>query len=112
MPLAFWQAFMLTVLIETPVYAWFYKARDWRKIIVLSAVLNAVTLSFVWFIFFPSIADYAQFFVSSELYAFATEAIVFAEVFRREGWQKAVVASAIANAFSAGVGLLIAFYIT
>ena len=111
MSLAFWQALILTTIIETPIYAWFYRKRKWWKISILSFLLNAVTLSFVWFIFFPSIADYAQAFVSSELYVFAAEAIVFSEVYKKEGWRNAAVASAFANAASAGIGLLLTFYI-
>ena len=109
MLLVFWQALILTIAIETPIYCWFYKARDWRKVVLISILLNAVTLSFVWFIFYPSISDYAQFFIAAELYAFAAEAIVFAELLKKEGWGTALTASAIANAFSAGAGLVIGF---
>lgn len=109
MYLVFWQAFILTVLLETPILIWFYKKRKWWKIALLSLVLNAFTLSFVWFMFFPALSDYAQFFVSAEFYAFAAEALILAELFKKEGWRNAVVASAFANAVSAGVGLLLAF---
>ena len=109
MQYVFWQALLLTIMLETPIYIWFYKKYDWRKVALLSVVMNAVTLPFVWFVFFPAVSDYASFFISSELYVFGAEAIILAELFKKEGWGTALVASAFANSISAGIGLLIAF---
>jgi len=109
MQYVFWQAFLLTLLLETPIYCWFYKKYDWRKIAALSLIINAITLPFVWFVFFPAIPDYAQFFISSELYAFGAEAVILAEVLKKGGWGTALTASAFANAVSAGAGLFIGF---
>lgn len=104
----FWQAFILTNLLEAPIYALFYSRRAWWKVVLLMLAFNSLTLPFVWFFFYPLIADYSVYFVVAESFAFIAEAAVLALVFKKEGWRNAVLASASANALSAGAGLLLA----
>ena len=105
----FLEAFVLTLLIETPIYIWFYKKRGQQMMAIVSILMNAITLPFVWFIFYPALADYATFFVSSELYVLGAEAVLLGELFKKEGWKRAIAASMFANAMSAGAGLLLTF---
>ncbi|VVC72080.1 Uncharacterised protein [uncultured archaeon] len=105
----FLQALILTNLLEAPIYVLFYPKRAWQQVILLMLAFNLLTLPFVWFVFYPLIEDYSTYFVVAESFAFLVEAGILWLVFRREGWQNALLASAAANALSAGAGLLAAF---
>lgn len=108
MQLGFLEALAITNLLEAPALAVFYPKRALWKVVLLVLAFNALTLPFVWFFFYPMIADYALYFVVAESFAFIVEAAVLALAFGKEGWRNAALASAAANALSAGAGLLLA----
>ena len=106
--MSFLQALIITNVLEAPALAAFYPNRAWRKVVLLALALNALTLPFVWFVFYPLVADYALYFAVAESFAFVVEAAILALVFPGEGRGNAALASAAANALSAGAGLLLA----
>ncbi|MDD5317708.1 MAG: hypothetical protein PHF51_03155 [Candidatus ainarchaeum sp.] len=108
MQLSFLQALIITNVLEAPALAIFYPKRALWKVALLMLAFNALTLPFVWFFFYPLIADYALYLVAAESFAFIVEAAALALVFPGEGWRNAALASAAANALSAGAGLLLA----
>lgn len=112
MPIAAWvRAFALTCAIEIPVVLW--TTRDAGPTTVRRAVIALVgqlaTHPLVWFVFpyIPGITGWTA-FVASELYATAVEATLYAVAWPRLGATRAIGISAVANAVSLGVGLLLA----
>lgn len=110
MNLGFPNAYLLTLLLETPVYWYFLRkyCPAW-KAVAFSIIINAITLPFVWFVFYPAIQDYWTFFAAAELFAFIAEAVLVMLLIPKTTARKAFLASLAANAASATVGLALAF---
>ena len=111
-PIAAWaRAFALTCAIEVPIVLG--ATRDVEAPALRRGVIALVgqlaTHPLVWFVFpyVPGITGWAS-FVASELYASALEAILYAVVWPRLGTARAFGLSAVANAASLAVGLLLA----
>lgn len=105
-------AYMLTVLLETPIY-WFFLVgyTKTEKAIALSLLINTLTLPVVWFVLPPFLfSNYVLYFVVAELFAWLSEALMVKLAFSELPWSRAVLAALAANAVSAGAGLLIAFF--
>lgn len=111
-PIAAWaRAFALTCAIEVPVVLW--ATRDvgptTLRRVVLVVVGQLATHPLVWFVFpyLPGVTGWTS-FVASELYATALEAVLYAAAWPRLGAARALGVSAVANAASLAVGLLLA----
>lgn len=112
MPLA-WYAWLigfgLTLAIELPiVFPLLRKAdRHWTRRLTAAVAANLLTHPLVWF-FFPQIPlGSSQTLAISELWAFGAEACFYGYFVANLGWQRATVASALANATSFGIGWII-----
>jgi len=121
MEIAFWQAYLITLAIETPVLVLFlfFSSRDsvnrltmsafpnkfsTKKIIANSLAANTLTLPIVWFVF-PFLAGslgvgYPLQIVVSESFAFAAETLVYWRLFRPISLRDAALASFVCNASS------------
>ncbi|MBK7584231.1 MAG: hypothetical protein IPI67_29020 [Myxococcales bacterium] len=75
----------------------------------LGAVVAANVLSHpaVWFVFPDLGLRYGSMLVLAELWAFGSEALLYALVFVGLSWRRALGVSAVANALSLGLGLLL-----
>jgi hypothetical protein len=101
-------AFVVTCAIEVPIAA--YALREYKKGALRRAALaffaNLSTHPSVWFVF-PVILHGAAYYVVAEAFAFVAEAIFFRVAFPRAGLVRAIAVSALANATSFAVGLLL-----
>ncbi len=75
----------------------------------LAAVLAANVLSHpaVWFVFPELGMAYAPMLICAELWAVGSELLLYRLVFPQLRWRRALAVSALANALSMGVGLLL-----
>ena len=108
---AFWQAYLITLFFEVPVY--WHACRRYGSTVKVAAVailLSTVTLPVVWFVLPPLlIHDYPLYFAVAELFAWLGEALMLKIAFVKMTWKHAVLVAFVANAISASVGLVIAF---
>lgn len=96
---AWFEAFLLTQLIEAPLYRIMLRCGLFRAF-----GASLLTHPIVWFII-PAIwhwRSYAAYFIMAECFAVVAEALYF----RRFGGKRAFIASFVANATSASAGLL------
>jgi hypothetical protein len=107
---AWWTAFLLTLALETPVYAAGLRRSGWRAGVLLSLLANGLTHPLAWHL---TVGRSWTWFVAVELGVWATEAMLIwggtRAVVRAGGPVppgEAVVVALTANALSAGVGLL------
>ena len=108
MQLDFLQAFLLTNAIEIPVCWLFLKKQQKPQRIVLATLLaNTITLPFVWFVFPFFIHGYWIALALSEIFAFLSEAAIYAQAFRLKARQ-ALLISFCANCPSFLIGLALA----
>jgi hypothetical protein len=114
MPYRWLRAFVLTIVLELPVYLAVARFRNepmrstpnWR--LALGAVMgSAVTHPILWFIWPQFFRHYVTFAATGELFAFVLETFIFFAVARPITLQRATVASLLANGFSFGCGLLL-----
>jgi hypothetical protein len=111
MMMAAWaRAFALTCAIEVPVVLLATREAGppalRRAVIVLVGQL--ATHPLVWFVFpyVPGLTGWMA-FVASELYATGIEAVLYAAAWPRLGTARALGVSAVANAASLGIGLVL-----
>jgi hypothetical protein len=102
---AWLRAFVLTQLVEAPVYRAAMPAK-WRHALAASTL----THPFVWFLF-PWLAErldleWITMAILAELFAWSAEALYFARVVRVRWWRAALVSLA-ANGASVAVGLFV-----
>ncbi len=99
------RAFLLTVGTELAVAPWLMPPSEprWRR---FGAVVAANMLSHpaVWFVFPELRLPYLWFLLVAELWAFASEVLVYRLVFPALTWRRAIAASALANLASVGAG--------
>jgi hypothetical protein len=104
------RAFALTCVIEVPVVLFATRGVGPRALRrgVIVVVGQLATHPLVWFVFpyIPGITGWTA-FVASELYATALEALLYAAAWPRLGTARALGVSAVANAASLGVGLVL-----
>ena len=107
----FWQAYLITLFFEVPVY--WYACRKYgktAKVAAVSVLLSTVTLPVVWFVLPPLlIHDYPLYFAVAELFAWLGEALMLKMAFGKMKSGNAVLIAFVANAISASIGLVIAF---
>ncbi len=101
--MAWFCAFMLTQVVECPIYV--YLTRILRR---RAFLLSAITHPCVWFVI-PPLCDgaglsYTQMVWVAELFAWSTEAALL--VWFRVRWRRALVVSLVANGASVAVGML------
>ena len=102
-------AFLLTLILEAPVYILMTRKSVpvWHG--ALAGVLcSTVTHPFLWFIWIRVMATigYVPYVVSGELLVTAMETGILFLVCRTLKWHQAFLASVVANGFSFGIGLL------
>lgn len=109
-------AFALTVLVEAPVYlALLRRAFGAPGALALALLVNAATHPVVWFVI-PHTRPWWRGFAAAELFAWLAEAAVLALAARATAARRpgrafgaldALLAALVANALSAGLGLLL-----
>jgi hypothetical protein len=102
-------AFLLTLVLEVPVYILMTRRAVpvWRG--ALAGILcSTVTHPLLWFVWIRVMATigYVLYAVSGELLVVAMETGILFLVCRRLKWHQAFLASLLANGFSFGIGLL------
>jgi hypothetical protein len=104
------RAFALTCAIEVPLVVALTRDADAGRIrrAIVAFVGQLATHPLVWFVFpyVPGVTGWVS-FVASELYATALEAVLYAAAWPRIGPRRALGVSAVANAASLAVGLLL-----
>lgn len=102
------RAFLLTLGSELCVAPWLMP-KDEPKPRRVGAVVAANVLSHpaVWFVFPELGVGYTAMLVLAELWAFGSEVLVYRLVFPRLEWRQAIAASALANALSLVLGLVL-----
>lgn len=104
-----WAAFLLTHLIEIPIYAYLSRKSVplWRAVWG-GALCSCLTHPFLWFVWSKIVRDHLLYLASGELIVALTESLVFFAVARPIRFWQAVSVAFLANATSFGVGLIIA----
>lgn len=98
---AWWQAFLLTQLVEVPIYLYGARTLPTVSRIVLALGASAVTHPIVWFIFPWHEWPFLPTALVAEAFAIATEALLA----HLAGLRRAIVWSFVANAASMMIGL-------
>ena len=103
------RAFALTVAVELPIAAFLLRRAEprVRRRLALIAFANLASHPAVWFVFPELGLPFVVAMVLAELWAFGSEALFYGAAFERAGWLRAIATSALANAMSLGVGLLL-----
>ena len=103
------RAFLVTVLVETPIAAALLKPAEPRlyRRAVLVLFANMASHPAVWFIFPELGLSYAPTLVLAEAWAVLSEALLYRLVFEKTGAVEALGISALANGASFGIGLLV-----
>jgi hypothetical protein len=99
-------ALAITLVIEVPIVALFYKERRLRMI-TACIVANAVTNLAMNLLLVRTHLAYDPTLLTGESVALLAEACVYAVVDREHDWAKALTASAAANLASFGAGLVL-----
>lgn len=102
------RAFALTLGSELALGPWLLPREESRQR-RLAAVTAANVLSHpaVWFVFPELGLGYTPMLILAELWAFGSEALLYRLVFPAVPWRQAVAVSALANALSLGLGLVL-----
>jgi hypothetical protein len=103
---AWFRAFFLTLAVELAVAPWFLPKAEprWRRAAAVVAA-NVASHPAVWFVF-PALGfRYSVVLTLAELWAFGSEVLIYMLVFRGFSPRKAMIASALANGASLGVGV-------
>ena len=110
-PVDVWfRAFLLTVLVETPIAAFFLRRAEpsWPRLLILILFANLATHPAVWFIFTqPLLTGTWSYLAVVEAWAVAAEALFYWATFRGLPVRRALGVSLVANAASFLVGQLI-----
>lgn len=100
------RAFALTLgselLVATPVLPG--SESRWRRMAAVAAA-NVASHPAVWFVFPELLRPYLLMLLMAELWAFASEVLLYRLVFPTLTWRRAVIVSALANGVSLGAGL-------
>jgi len=112
MILGFVLAYIFTVVIETVILLAIFSDKGFPCALMIrnSLIVNTMTLPFVWFVFpilLGTSLGYAAQFASSELFAFAGEALLYWKLFPSLKLKDAVIASFVCNLFSFLFGLVL-----
>lgn len=107
--LAFWPvAFALTLVIEVPIFTMLGPAATSRKRAALAgAAGTCLTHPLLWFVWFPLIHHHTLATISGEILVVGAECVIFHLLTGRCSWTRAAAASALANAASFGLGLIL-----
>jgi len=107
MILAFWQAYLITVGLETPVVWWLLGKPGKLQMVLASILVNSVTLPCVWFVLPGLFTNYWAYWFSAEALVVASEAVLYGALLGL--WNRSLAASFWANALTALLGLFIGF---
>jgi len=103
----FFQAWVLTIGIETIILFLLFRKRYYLDIIVRNSVLaSSLTLPFVWFVFPLFGLPWMLQTAISEFFAFSAEALLYTWLFPGLGIKNACLASFACNFLSFSAGLL------
>jgi len=106
----FFQAWALTVGIETIILYFLFRKRYCTDIIARNSVLaSTITLPLVWFVFTQFGLNQVVRIVISELFAIGVETYIYARLFQGLKARDAFIASLICNVSSFLVGLIFPF---
>ena len=95
------EAFVLTQVVEMPIYSVVAEGRWWKRLAIAFGA-SAITHPIVWFVIMPNFGPYWTMVAIAEGFAFAAEAVYLRLLGVRRAWLWALVA----NAASFGGGLL------
>ena len=103
------KAFLLTVLVETPLAVTLLRPAEPRlgRRIALVLFANVASHPAVWFIFPGLGLPYIPMLILAEAWAVLSEALFYRLVFEKTGAVEALGISALANGASFGIGLLV-----
>lgn len=103
------KAFLLTVLVETPLAAALLRRAEPRlgRRVALVIFANVASHPAVWFIFPALGMPYTPMLVLAEAWAVLSEAVFYRLVFEKTDAVEAFGISALANGASFGIGLLV-----
>jgi hypothetical protein len=106
---AWLKAFLLTVVVETPIAAALFRPAEPRlfRRIALTLFANLASHPAVWFIFPALGLPYFPALVLAEVWAVVVEALFYRLVFEKSDAVEALGISALANGASFGIGLLV-----
>jgi hypothetical protein len=101
------KAFALTLAVETPLGAGLLggAAGGRGRRVAAAAVANLASHPAVWFVFPELGAPAVATVIASELWAFASEVLIYRLVFPALSWRRVVLVSAAANGASFAVGV-------
>jgi hypothetical protein len=100
-------AFLVTLLIETPIVARMLRGRtEPRTAVELALLATSLTHPFLWFAWRPVVDDYTTYVVSGEALVFLAETCVYRKV---TSWRYAALVSLVANGASWGLGWLLLY---
>jgi hypothetical protein len=107
--IAWLKAFLLTVLVETPIAAALFRPVEPRRSRRVALILfaNLASHPAVWFIFPTLGLGYHPALVIAEAWAVLVEAAFYRLVFEKSDAVEALGISALANGASLGIGLLV-----
>lgn len=99
------QAYLLTLLLETPVVVRLLRGHtETRTAVELSVLASTLTHPLLWFAWRPLIDDYTAYVLSGEALVMLAETCVYREV---TSWRRAFTVSIVANCTSWALGLLL-----
>lgn len=102
------RAFLLTLGSELALAPWLLDgAESRRRRIAAVAAANVLSHPAVWFVFPELGLTYTPMLIVAELWAFGSEALLYRLVFPTLPWRQAIAVSALANALSLGLGLVL-----
>jgi hypothetical protein len=103
-----WSAFLLTLVLEIPVYVLLTRGRvpAWRSA-AAGVVCSAVTHPLLWFAWPRTAMSYAAYLVTGELLVIAAETAIFWVVAHPLKLRRAALVALAANAASCLVGILL-----
>ena len=108
MQINFFQAYVVTLVIETSIlFLLLSKGYSKGSILKNSFIANSFTLPLVWFMFPLAGLNYSSQIIISEVFAFITEFLFYVKLFDSIHIKKAVLASLLCNLLSFLTGVLI-----
>lgn len=106
MGLVLWQAYLLTLAIETPIICLIFNEHGIKKAVTASLLINTITLPTFWLIFSYIPFDYWIAWGIGETAIFVIESGLLYLLFKN--WKRASMAAFLANFMSALIGVMIA----
>jgi hypothetical protein len=99
-------AFLLTLLIELPIYGWLgHRCGTGPRAVAGGGLGTLMTHPLLWFAWPLVVADYLLRTISGELLVCLLEGVVLRAVAPGMGWRRAMAVSFLANAASYGTGV-------